>query len=226
MLDVPKSSVFLLVHTLTNRKYLHRDPITEKFIIGLKLFEIGNSYLENTDFFGEVKKAASRVSKECNETVHLAILEGTEVVYIFKEESTQAIRMASSIGKRLPAHTTAIGKALLSGFDEKQILEMHGDIALSKLTDYTVVDIQELIRQISDTKKNGYAFEKEESTEGISCVAAPIRNRSSNICAAISIAVPVFRADKERMQVLKRLVKKGAEEIEGILKNADYDVFF
>ncbi|MDI6618758.1 MAG: IclR family transcriptional regulator [Clostridiales bacterium] len=213
-LNLPKSSVFSLVHTLTVRNYLNIDKYTGKYRLGLKIFEVGSKFLENLDFYDEAKKIIQKMSNKCSETVHLAVLDKMDVVYIYKVDSTQAIRMSSSIGMHMPAHATAIGKALLSRYTDKEIFNLYKDYPMVKITSNTITDINELTKQIKEIRKNGYAYEKEESTEKIECVAAPIHDANGKIFTAVSIAVPVFRVDDKKIEELIKLVKQGAEEIE------------
>lgn len=225
-LSLPKSSVYSLVHTLSNRKYLKLNHNTGKYSIGIKLFEVGVSYQENTDLYDEVRKIVRYISRESNEAVHLAVLDGTEVIYLMKEEGTHTIRMASSIGRRLPAHATAVGKALLSGLSDDEIRDLYQDIHLVKVTSHTISEVEKLIEQLRQTRVRGYASEQEESTENITCVAAPIRNSTGSVCAAVSISVPVFRIEEENMKYYTKLIVEGARKIESLIQSLNRITLF
>lgn len=225
-LSLPKSSTFSLIHTLADRKYVNQDIESGKFTLGLKTFEIGSSYIENTDFNLEIKKVVAELAQESEETVHLAILDGTEVVYVLKEESTQTIRMASSIGKRLPAHATAIGKSLLSGISDEGIIDLFKEKQLEQITKSTICDVNVLIRQIQEVRERGFAYEEQESTENVCCLAAPIKDHKQEICAAVSIAVPIFRMNDEKMTKLTNLITKGAHSIHLLLRSSGTNILY
>lgn len=218
-LNLPKSSAFPVIHTLKNKKYLNTDPVTGKYCIGIKMFEIGRGYLENTDFIQEIKNIVKQLSAEYNETVHFGILDNTEVVYILKEEGNQAIRMASSIGKRMPAHATSLGKALLSGLTDNQIRELYRDKSFEKLTPYTITDLEELIDQIHNVRESSVSFEEQESTQGICCTGVPICDKSGKVVAALSIALPIFRLTKYGLAEYRDSLICSAKKIENILKS-------
>lgn len=109
----------------------------------------------------------------CGETCHFAVLDGKDALYLFKEESPEPIRMISSAGKRIPAYSTAIGKALLSRYTDEEIRKMYSD-GLKKLTENTITDMDELLSQIRKIRVDKMAYETEESSHNITCIAVPI----------------------------------------------------
>jgi len=224
MLDMPKSSVHSLVHTLCKRKYLAYDKERQKYSIGVKTFEMGSRFLSSSGLRKEIIDAINKLAEECGETVHFGILDDGDVIYLHKCESKQQIRMASSVGKRLPAYSTAIGKALLSGLKDEEIKKLYPQNNFKKLTVNTINDINILLKQINEARLSGFAYEIEESTEGIRCVSAPIKNADNIVVAAISIAVPVYRANQEFINKLAAMVMDYAAVLSKLIGNRGLSV--
>lgn len=196
-LQIPKSTAYSLVQTFVNMEYLYKDNDTGRFTIGLKCFEIGNSYLGVNSLFLQAKEILEAISIKCNETTHFAVLDGTDIVYIYKFDSRQPIRIFSNIGKRMPAHATAVGKALLAAHSDEEIRNIYKGKELEKLTDNTITSLDILIQQLQEIRKSGVAFEKEESTPSVQCIGVAILSRQKKPAAGISIAIPTYRAPKK-----------------------------
>src|SRR5689334_18510196 len=115
-LDLPRTTVHELVTTLVDRGYLEAvSGAPTRFRLGMRLFQLGSQFADRLDLVREAQEAAGGVAAACDETVHVAVLDGTTVVYVAKVDSTHPVRMVSAVGRRLPAHCTAVGKVLLSG---------------------------------------------------------------------------------------------------------------
>jgi DNA-binding IclR family transcriptional regulator len=139
-----------------------------------------------------------RLAEASGETVHLARLDGSDIVYLAKRESRHPLRLFSAIGRRLPAFATALGKALLA---ERSAAEVAAAIPspLPRLTRNSTTDPARLLEELELTRARGYAIDNEENTEGIRCfgVALP---RAVPPVDAISFSVPVARLTEERQR--------------------------
>ncbi len=206
-LEIPVSTLLPIVHTLRDRQYLSYDEKTQTYSLGLRLFEIG-SKIQNTDFLTAVHEIMQTVVDGCGETCHFGILSDGDVLYLAKVNSPQAIRMYSMTGRRLPAYSTAIGKALLRDFSLEQ-LRMTYPEGLKPLMPNTVTDFDRLFGQLQDIKANGFAYEIEESNENIRCIAIPICY-GGTVTSAMSVAIPVFRYSEELRQTVEQLLKEAA----------------
>lgn len=129
------------------------------------------------------------------QTVHLAVLEGTHVVYLNKLHGLHHVPSPSRIGGRLPAYCTAVGKILLC-YDPALIEEVLSE-ERSQWTPNTITDADELRRQLVDAKDRGFAFEREEVMRGLSCIAAPVLAVTGTPVAALSISAPTGRFDPQ-----------------------------
>src|SRR3954447_3732725 len=118
-LGLPRTTVHELLGTLTDRRFLVVVPGQPlRYRLGVRLFQLGSVFAQQLDLAREAQRVAAEVAAECDETVHVAVLEGTNVIYIARVESTRQVRMVSAVGRRLPASCTGVGKLLLSALDD------------------------------------------------------------------------------------------------------------
>ncbi|QHQ61979.1 helix-turn-helix domain-containing protein [Anaerocolumna sedimenticola] len=219
-IDAPKSSMFPILHTLVDRHYLFIDA-KSRYKIDRAAFQVGNSYLEHLNFLEEAQNILVNIVNRCAETCHFAILSEGDVLYLKKIDSPESIRMFSSVGKRIPAYGTALGKALLMDYNLNELKKLYPK-GLVPLTKNTIADFDQLQEQLIKARMDGYAYEIEESNEFIRCIAVPIHHKGA-IVAAISVAVPTFRYTEEKSTLIKMLLSDAQNKLESILKNLDAD---
>ena len=195
MTDLPKSSVHNLVQTMCNMDFLQKKENYNEYRIGLKCFEVGNAYLSTNPFYSAAKDIVETLSARCNQTSHFGILNGHDTIYLYKFDSNQPLRIVSHIGRRIPAHATAIGKALLSGYSREELYDLYKDYDLKPMTEHTITSFDTLAAQIEEVKKTKIAYESEESSPYIRCMAVPIQNNSGNVIAAVSVSFPIYQDD-------------------------------
>lgn len=218
VLELPKSSGHALLMTLVHRGYLREGRRERSYRLGPALFEIGSAYISSTDLVADGQAIVSEVAHACDETVHLAVLDGSDVLYVVKEEGTSTIRMVSAVGKRFPAHGTGVGKVLLASLDDDSLAERFpDDVPLPALTAKTITDPRAFRAELAAIRKQGYALDSEESTPGLSCVAAPVYGASGAVVAAMSIAVPNIRSSPARRNELLALLLTHTKRLSEIL---------
>ena len=215
MFGMPKSSASILLWTFVNLNYMTRDK-AGFFHIGPKALEIGSHFVEYEEGYAYAGRVLDDLVKEVGETAHLGILNGTDVVYVCKSDCIHAVRMISQIGKQVPAHATALGKALLSTKTDSEIRSMYKDKPLEQLTSNTIVSLDKLIKQLHQIRSEGFAMEREESTEGVSCIAIPLRGKIRGGAAAVSVSVPIIRLS-EGLERFKKPLSEAGELIKSIL---------
>ncbi len=198
-LRIPKSSAFQILRTLEAREYVARDRVTSRFRLDVRVFALGRAYAESMDLVREGQRVLAELSRTLDETCHLAVLAGLDVVYVAKEESSQPIRMVSAVGRRLPAHATGVGKMLLAMLDERVLNTRLKGVRLPRLTPQTITTVADLREELRVTRDRWFAFDREESTDGLRCLAAPILDQHGNVIAAISASVPAVRLPAERI---------------------------
>ena len=212
-LEIYPSTIHRILDTLKYRGYVEQDPHTQKYQLGMKALELGMAKLHQMDLIREATPYLKELVKQCNETVHLGVLEAGEVLYLAKEESSQTIRMISYVGKRAPLHCTALGKVLLAHLSAEERKKILREKVLPRLTENTFTDKRELEKELDKVREQGFAFDREENEKDVRCVATPIRNYQGEVIAAISISSPVFRIDKNTQDNLKEALIETSEKI-------------
>ncbi|MFB9569839.1 IclR family transcriptional regulator domain-containing protein [Saccharopolyspora hordei] len=213
-LGLPRTTVHELVGTLSERGYLMpAGRGSNKFRLGVRGFQLGSAYAERLDLAREGQLVAEEIAERCQETVHVGVREGTEVLYVAKVDSSHPVRMVSAVGRRLPAHCTAVGKALLSALSREEVDELYGNRRLKAMTEHSITTRKALRAELDQIAEDGVAREYCESNEAVACVASPVRDHTGAVVAAISIAVPILRWNEETEAALRDLVREGASDL-------------
>lgn len=212
-IGINKSTAHGLIATMEKCGYMCQDAKTGRYSLGIKVFELGQAYIANLDLREIALPYLKELSLNYQETTHLAILSGEEVVYIDKVDGLRSVGIRSQVGGRNPAYCTGVGKALLSGLAKQQIGKMYDGKVLRRYTGNTVRDVAELIDQIQQVREQGYAFDSEEFEQDLQCIAAPVKDNSGTIIAAISLSGPASRLLTFPMDEIAREVVRNAKEI-------------
>lgn len=218
-LNIPKSTISPILKTLLELKFIQQDKENLKYIIGIKSFKVGNSFLDNISIMDVIKSHMRNIVKQCNEICQLGFLEGKDVVYIAKVDPAQPIKLSSSVGKTLPANCTALGKILLSSLSNEELKELYAK-GLPSLTKKSINNIETLIKQINDIRKSNFAYETGESNSQIQCLAVPIFNQNK-IIASMSVSIPIFRSNKAVFNKIKNILLKESEQISKEINRLD-----
>jgi DNA-binding IclR family transcriptional regulator len=193
-LSLPPSTMHRQLSTLVEHDYLRQGTGDKKYKIGNSLISFASAIMSKNDLRQLAVSEIRKLSQDVGETVHLCQLEGVDMYYLDKVESSHSVSCTSRIGDRIPAHTAAAGKALLSGLTEEELAKYCE--ALPKLTVFTKNTLRDegsLRKALLEVKRLGYAIDDEEREEGLSCIGAPIRDIDGKIFAAVSISGPSFR---------------------------------
>jgi len=215
-LQIYPSTVHRILDTLKYRGYVEQDPDTQKYQLGLKLVELGMSKLYQMDLTKEAAPYLKELVNQWNETVYLGVLAEGKVLVVAREDSTRNIRMVSEIGRRVPAHCTALGKVLLAYLPEEERKKILEEKKLPRFTKNTIIDKEKLEKELQKVKEQGFALDRGEYEDGLHCVAAPIRNYQERVVGAISIAGPAFRINVDKINnqnYLKEAVIQTSEKI-------------
>ncbi len=208
---IPPSSCHALLSTLCKRKYVIKDRVSLTYRLGTKLFDLVGRYIDKFDLIQIADPVMGQMNRLCEEAVSLAILMGTDVVFIHKKTSDQVVRIVNPVGTHLPAHGTALGKTILAelSLDELDVLYPHE--YLERWTPYTITSKQTLKESLAKVTEKGIAYDREESRIGVQAVASVIKDHNEFPVAALSIAVPAIHVrSSERWRCLERLVQAGA----------------
>jgi DNA-binding IclR family transcriptional regulator len=210
-LNIPKSSLHGILRTMAQRGWVETDPTGTRFGLGVRALQVGSAYLDADDVVGLLGSVLDDLAAAFGETVHLGRLDGPFVVYVAKRESVHPLRLYSAIGRRLPAHATALGKALLAERTPED-LEARLPVPLPRLTKHTIVEPERLADELAGIRARGYAIDREENTDGIVCVAraVPVREPATD---AISLSVPAARMDDERIELMATALARAADRV-------------
>jgi IclR family transcriptional regulator, KDG regulon repressor len=200
-LDLNKSTVHSLLKTLQKHNYIEQDMESGKYKLGLKLFERGNLIIHSLDVRAIAKPHLLELSTNTGDTLHLVILDGKEGLYIDKVEGTSANVVYSRIGRRIPIHCSAVGKALVAFKQELAIKKLLEGYVYKKQTDKTIRNEKEFLKELSTVRVLGYAIDYEENEPGICCVAVPVRNHLGEVIAAISLSMPTPKMTQQQLSL-------------------------
>ncbi len=193
---IPIATARRLLSTLAEASILKRDG--KGYSLGIRAYEVGKKAEKALDLIGASRSHLRRLADYTGENANLAVLDGTDVVYLVCEECSKVVRAFTSEGARVPAHATGVGKALLSGLDDVEIQGLYREKALERFTPRTVATLDELLAQVRRVRELGHAADEGEREEGVLCVAAPVRDYWGDVVAAVSVSGPSARLGKSR----------------------------
>jgi DNA-binding IclR family transcriptional regulator len=211
-LGIPKSSAYELVRTLTENNYLERET-SSAYRLGRKLLELGTAYHSQVDLLKEGARIIEELCHETGETTQLSVLEDGSMLVLLKEESSQPIRIISRVGSRVPVNWAAAGRLLVSDLDDAALREVLQRHIKPSPTGKAKMDVDGLIAQIRQFRKQGYGTELGEANAHAGCIAAPVLDASGHCVAAISLIAPEQRLRKENREFLVRAAKDAARKL-------------
>jgi len=208
------STVHRILFTLKSRGYVIQNLNTKKYRLGIKLFTLGCAAQSTKSLVEITKPYLRQLSRSINETVNLAILEGKEVIYLAKAESSEVLTANIKVGTILPAHCTALGKVLLAFISDQEFDILYkANKPLPSLTSKSISSLEELKKNLKKVKKQGYAVDREEYKVGINCFAVPVINNEGIAIMAISITGPSSRFTIDEMEKVKVQLMTISKEI-------------
>jgi DNA-binding IclR family transcriptional regulator len=211
-----KTSVHRLAREMAACGLLAR--IGTDYVVGPRCFELAQLVPGRRDLREAVLPFLEDVYVGTRETVHLAVLDGREVVYVERLAGHRSGRTPSMVAGRLPLHCTATGKALLAHVGDARLAEVLAS-GLQRRTPFTIVDASVLRTQLAAVRRTGFAIEREETRVGFASVASPIFGPGGMVVAAMSVTVPIHRLDAERLSSAVSVAARGATR--SLLSTAD-----
>lgn len=204
------STVHRLLSTLLGRGYVQQDPETRKYSLGLRALQLATGTSPYSDLRLIAKPYLRRLMELTGETANLVVLADDEAMYLEQVESPRLVRMFTKTGRRVPLHSTGVGKVFLCGMSEEQLNGVILRRGLPAFTERTIVDPDVLKAELERVRTQGFALDNEEQEEGVRCVAAPVYQNDWKIVAAISVSAPVTRLSEERARALAPEVQEAA----------------
>lgn len=195
--DIPKSSAHHLLNVMRARHFVTYYEVERAWGLGVAAFEIGSAYLRSRPLQRMGRHLLVELTQRTGETSHLAMLHGTEVLYVDKEQPVgAAAKLVTEIGVRLPAHLTAVGRAILAELPEAQVEALYAGQPLVLRTGRGPTSLAALQRDLEEVRRRGVAVDDEMVTPGISCAAAPVFSHEGVPVAAIGVTYVTAQRSK------------------------------
>jgi IclR family KDG regulon transcriptional repressor len=208
-----KSTAHRILMALEYNDLIKQNAETGKYHLGIKLFKLGHQAVSQLHLRETCRPFLIRIMNKTQETVHLAVLDDDEVLYLDKVEGPHALRMPSRVGRHIPTYCTSLGKAMLSCLEEHEVKRIVRKQALKAYTPNTVKNLDLLLGDLRAIRNRGYSIDNEEIEIGLRCVGAPIRDHTGAMIAAISVAAPSARLTDQKIPAVGRLVMELAAAI-------------
>lgn len=206
---IPKSSVYAILQTLTARGYLEKDE-DERYSLTLKIFSLGSALVDSLDLRKRLYPHLRELTEKAGITGHIAIFDSGYAVYIEKVEVLGALRLTTWVGKRMPVHSTSIGKALIAHLPDEEVDRIIAARGLTRLTDKTITVARRLKTELARVRQAGYAVSNEENEDGVRAVASPIFDHDGKVVAAVNLGGPAVQMKVEDFPAIGKLVRAAA----------------
>lgn len=209
---LPLTTIHRILRSLAAAGYVRQEP-SRRYTLGPRLIRLGEvasravgswATVHLTDLVGQI-----------GETANMAVLEGDAVVYIAQVPSAHSMRMFTEVGRRVMAHCTGVGKALLSQLDDEQVRDLVGRTGMPPSTARTLTSPAELLAELAEIRARGYAVDDAEQEDGVRCVAAPLPTNAARL--AVSVSGPSGRLTRERVPQIAPLVQRAAAQMSAAL---------
>lgn len=212
-LGIPKSSASYILRTLERRGYLRRDTESGRYRLGLKILSLGGDAQANLDIADVALPFMRALEEKIHMTVHLAVLDQGEAVYIEKVEAPGFFKVNTWVGRRMFLHSTSVGKCLLAGLPKHEVEALVRQQGLKKRTPKTIITMGKLLADLEHVKLEGYAVDDEENSLGARCLGAPVFDVTGNVVASLGASGTLSQVDEANMPRLAEAVKEAARRI-------------
>ncbi len=210
-IGLPRSIIYRLIYTLEMAKYVRKDDTTLRHSLGIKLWEMGCAAVRRLGIREIARPHLEELAAKSQEMVHVAVLDGYDVVYLDKIHCPQPVRAYTPMGGRAPSFFVATGKAILAYLPSSQMTSVLS--SMKKFKKNAPTDAGLLVRQLNEVRRRGYAVSLGEWREELGGVASPIHNEEGRVVASIGITVPIMRLPDEKIPHLGRLCVAAAIEV-------------
>lgn len=212
------STAHRLVNALVERGYAMKEPVSGKYRLTLRTFEIGSRVSGVWNLLSAAKPYLEELAAVSQEAVHLVERDGNCVVYLYKAEPfRQMVRMSSHTGLRNPMYCTGVGKSILALLPPEAVDKLWQTEQIEQFSPNTITDLAQMHRELELSRQRGYAMDNEEHEPGVRCIAVAIQNWAGEPVAAVSISAPVTRMDDAMIQRMLPPLQSTAREISRML---------
>jgi IclR family KDG regulon transcriptional repressor len=214
-ININTSTTYRLLMTLASHNFVSRDAQTNQYRLGLACLELAKAYQDSNNIRRFALPELEKLRDDVKETVHLAVLDHWEVVYLEKLSGLHAIGlMGSRVGGRAPVHCTGLGKAIAAFLDPAEVRDHFEKQGLARFTQTTITSLEEMMQHLEMVRQAGYALDRGEHENEVRCVAVPIFDIDNKVVAALSVSGPAGRMEPmENNPVLIEKARQSAERI-------------
>ncbi len=212
-LEVPRASVFRLLHTLEQMGFVERVPESPAYKLSIGVLRLGFEYLASMELTEHGRPIVEELRTLAGYSAHLVVRDGRDVVFVLKAAGPNAVFHSIQVGARVPAHATVLGRQLLSDLDEGGLRRVYPEEPLPAVTPRTPTTVKALKALIDADRANGYGISQGGFETGITTIAAPVFNEQRRVVAAVSITVPQQQISPEETERLVPLVRQAAEQL-------------
>jgi IclR family KDG regulon transcriptional repressor len=210
-LGLGKSTVHRMLTTLAAEGLIEQNPQTGGYRLGIVMFELGEAVRVHLDLHAAVGQVLGELRAQTGESSQVGVLDGHEVVYVDRLESAHSLRLFTETGRRVPVHCTSSGKVLLAYLPEARRRAVLQAAPLIAMTPHTITSAEQLAAELTRVRRRGWAEAVNEREIGVASIAAPIRDISDEVVAAISIGVPLARCSVMALRRLAPTIVEAAE---------------
>ena len=212
-LGIPKSSASYILRTLERRGYLRREAESGRYRLGLQILSLGGDAQANLDIADVALPFMRALVEKIHMTVHLAVVDQGEAVYIEKVEAPGFFRVNTWVGRRMFLHSTSVGKCLLAWLPKHDVETLVKQQGLKKRTPKTITTMTRLLAELEHVKQEGYAVDDEENSLGARCLGAPVCDVTGNVVAALGASGTLTQVDQASMPRIAEALKETARRI-------------
>ena len=205
--NIPIATTYRLLNSLSKGRFLTKRRGSGKYRIGPELYLLGNLFLNSAEPLSVVDPIIKLLNNLTNEVVAAGILDGGYITVVLREESKHSLRFGFRVGSIFPAHVVSMGKALLAELSETEIDKLYPLEELKKYTPKTIATKTELKSELEEIRKNGIAFNTEQTTEGVESIGVAVHDDTGTAVTALSIGVPKIRMNQKKRQRHAQLLK-------------------
>ena len=210
-LGVHKSTAFRLVTTLEAHRLVEQTSERGRYRLGVGVLRLAGATTARLDLVQEARPVCRQLAAETGETVNIAVLSDKSALYLDQVAGSSALQPHNWVGQHIPLHATSNGKVLLGGLEDDVVKELLG--TLSRYTPTTITKKGKLREELALVREQGYAVAVDELEEGLTAVAAPIRNAHGDVVASMSVSGPTFRLPEKRVADVVALLVEAASEV-------------
>ena len=212
-LAIPKSSASYILRALERRGYLRRDVASGRYCLGLKILSLGGDARANLDLAEVALPFMQALQERIHLTVHLAVLDQGEAVYIEKVDAPGFFKVNTWVGRRMYLHSTSVGKCLIAGMPRPEVESLLHQQGLKKRTPKTITSLTKLLAELELVVAQGHAMDDEENSVGARCVAVPVPGANGTAVAALGVSGTLTQMEEANLPRILEALKEAARRI-------------